>query len=483
MNIKRLILMNTADFRFRQHPSDYEFSSFSHLGLRTLQAALRQNGFQQTKIFPANRRVVRDVVENKTGIINGLKDLGAGERGTAIGISTTSDDYFKLPTLSAMIKKAFPGSFLIAGGPHFRREKTDQILSPIEVALQTNLADAVVAGHGQPLVDFITKNEATAGFYQLEPNSYKLSGSGYGRYPQLPAPPYIFEKQERALSSILDFNCFNNCGFCSVPSGGNFRFSEEASILGLRQASERLQPAQLALNDPNAYTPENYSYYFQIISEVRKELPRLAIVTANLDPSNLTLAAHREKLQDFFEKNLFWSYFLGRDSILAEDASLIETKHRGKIKDQEQLDQEGTALKAFINAVKLFSPRLAENPPRHFIISYIISPLQSKNSLMAMAEEMEELAALSDRHLTVAVRFSPLIPYPGTNVRAKLLDLLRNPYDYSLLNGFRNPWKEEIGPGYELIERLQEVYWQDGEPTTSPPVIAQNLRGLINKIY
>jgi len=455
-NVRKVILINCGGFLLRRGFIKPRFSDSSeHIGLTTIDNALRQNGFSNTCLFPKNGGAVIDFNGNQREIVNTLRKMRANETGTVFGLSTTSADYPIFIELSKLVRQEFPRAQIIAGGPHFVREKIEGVRDPIEVALEENLADAVVAGHADPFVEFVTKHHGQRekvddpGFYLWDPAAKKVHGHGYGKFPQLEEVPYIFNPGYGRVSTTWDDTCHNRCGFCTIPASRSPLFPERTVIRTFQGLMPQVViPAILSLHDSNPFEPERFDYYRTIFEHLPRfnYLPRKEIF---IDPSLLVDANYQKKLIDFFDLHSFWSFFIGREVVSEHSSRLIGSNYRGKAKDQFQLDSEREALKQFVAALKRLSP------PHRLVLSYILTPFETADSASAVADEIEAFQKLIDDKVNILFYPFPLMPYPGTKLRRKLLDKIADPEDYAKLDMVLNPWKKEIGRSHTFFDYVE----------------------------
>lgn len=455
-DVKKVILINCGGFLLRRGIIKPRFSDNSeHIGLATIDNALRQNGFSNTRLFPKNGGAVIAFTENRGDIVNTLRAMAANEPGTVFGLSTTSGDYPLFIELSKLVRQEFPRAQIIAGGTHFVREKINGVRDPIEVALEENLADAVVAGHADPFVELVTQHHGqrekvdAPGFYLWDPSAKKVHGHSYGKFPQLEEVPYIFNPGYSRVSTMWDDICHNRCGFCTIPKGRSPLFSARTVVKTFQGLMPQVViPAVLSLHDSNPFEPERFDYYRTIF----EHLPRFGYLPrkeAFIDPSLLVDADYQNKLIDFFDIHSFWSFFIGREVVSEHNSRLIGSNYRGKAKNQVQLDSEREALKQFIAALKRLSP------PHRLVLSYILTPFETTDSASAIADEIEMFQKLGDDKVSLLFYPFPLMPYPGTKLRRKLLDKIADPEDYAKLDMVLNPWKKGIGRSHTFFDYVE----------------------------
>ena len=489
MSVNRVILINAGNFN-GYHARDaksihgkhiFEMGRFheteQNLGLSAILFALRQNGFSQTHIFPNHTQIINlNSQKNRDGIIRGLKSLGADGNGTVIGISTTSQDYPAFHSLSRIVRESFPDATIVAGGPHFVKEEVGDFRDPVEFALQEGSIHAVVVGHAQPFVDFITKYQGKTedmdipGFYSWDPASRKVHGHGYGRFPQLNEVPYVreFDPSGKILTTsvIWDDTCANRCDFCSIPKSPSPLFPAETVIRSFPAMFEQM-PHFLRLHDSNPFEPRKFGYYATILDKLdvdfaRQERSVPPSKFTFLEPSLLLQDDYMDKLLILFQRSLFWQFSFGRDAVTEANAGAVGVNYRGKAKSQAQLDNEFEALKKFIMAMK----EIARKPfPMEFLgstsflikISYLLTPFETKESAAALLREMEFFQGLSDDGVRIETPLFPLLPYPGTRLRKNLLAHIFDPEDYKGLHRFANPWRQEIGPSYWFFQNAKDA--------------------------
>ena len=121
------------------------------------------------------------------------------------------------------------------------------------------------------------------------------------------------------------------------------------------------------------------------------------------------------------------------------------------------MDAEKIALEKFIGVLKFWRSS-KEYPPVQFPssikLSYIVSPFETEESMVALLDEAEWLCGLSDERVMVNVDVRPLMPFPGTPIRKDHVDFLVDPERLNLVNPHSNPWSERLGLPAALIDSM-----------------------------
>ncbi len=449
--VDSVILTSTGDYDFAcERPA--EDAAGGNLGLIAIDHALEDAGFDPEKISTIYRGKKRrpHLDTERTRIVEGMRALGAGEKGAVIGISTTTDEYFRFAPLAKLLRMAFPDATLIAGGAHFVRERIGGFADPVETALMMGLVDAVVVGHAQPFVDLVVKHggrieEVDApGFYRLDPVSKRVTGRGKGKFPDLNKLTLLYDPVSMGIRTMLADGCRNGCNFCTVAGRPVALFDPEIVVRDLSAALLEHQDFRISLYDSNPLEPALRNFYrsvFLALDETNQSRK-----FAYIDPATL---AH-----DFLESlntisfGTIWSFNAGRDAVTEKQARAIGTRYKGKYKDQRMLDAEKKALIEFIDAMKMLKKLYPEEPPFGLMLSYIVTPFETRQSAMAMYEEMREFLALADKSIVFRFAVHALRPYPGTTLRNKYSSVIdMEEFNFRLDLGDRiSPWKKGAAP-------------------------------------
>lgn len=462
VGISNVVLTSTAYFQLASHPLNqlYRTPNEVSLGLVTINRALRERGFSRTTIFAPFDKPP-DIETEEKQVIDGFKLSGADEKGAVIGISTFTDEQYKFEPLSRLLRAAFPGARIIAGGQHFVREKINGFADTVETVLAQGLADAVQVGHAEGFVDFVTGHNgkvepgALRGFYALDPDSGRVLGSGKGRFPALSNVPYYFDANTKSIDVLLQDSCPNRCEFCSAPLNPRHRFKAALAAAGLAHAFAAFAPHVMELNDPDPFEEKDFDYYDEIFDALDRASPTLKSVYLN--PASLVSDEHRARLVDFFIRHSTFMFHLGRDVVVEENARHIGSRYHGRVKTQSDLDAEGEAIMAFVRAMKAAYPLL--HPQLSLAISYIITPFETAETFSAMIDDLVKLSSLIGEKLQINFGLFPLMPYPGTKVREKFIDrIVPGEFDFLLRkDGAILPWKKGMGPNISFVSNGKGV--------------------------
>jgi len=134
--------------------------------LRLIQEALKESGYETVLLYPANPiSSVSAVFGGLNRMVDDLEAKLKNEWNIVFGFSVYTGTYWVFQEIAKLIKKKFPFSTIVAGGPHFARESifdSDGVrcLDSVEVALsetheERQITDFVVVGDAQPFIDFI----------------------------------------------------------------------------------------------------------------------------------------------------------------------------------------------------------------------------------------------------------------------------------------------------------------------------------------
>jgi hypothetical protein len=422
----------------------------------TIHYGLREAGFQRVSVFRSPPNGAPDLEHDERDIVDAFRVMGAAERGAVIGLSTTSDEAYKFPVLSRLLRKTFPDAQIIAGGVHFYRDRIEGHDDFVATALLQGLADAVQVGHAQGFIDLIAKHHGdrervnAPGFYQLAGRSQQLVGSGVGRYPLLASIPHDYDHAGRQLSVMLKDVCRNRCDFCTAALGTSPIFSPEVAIEGLRQLLDRYRPVRFRLLDSNPFDAHDMDYYAEIFEAMDRERETLKAVFLN--PGLLVARDDRTRLLKFFRKHRVIRFFSGRDAVVESSARAMGSRYHGRLKSQTQLDAEGDALVDFLWRIKAHDAAA----PQSLIASYIVTPFETARSAQAILDDIDALAVLVDEKLSVNAGPFPLMPYPGTalrRARSSHIDLAEHEF-HKTTNGTIAPWKRDAGPSIPLMMDL-----------------------------
>lgn len=453
--VSRVVLASTSQFALAQHELSVP-SSPSHLGLMSIQYGLREAGFRGTSIFHASEGKALDLITDERLVVDAFKRLGAAEKGAVIGLSTTSDEAFKFPILSRLMRRAFPGAQIVAGGVHFYRDRIEGHDDFVASTLLKGLADAVQVGHAQGFIDLIARHKGrreevqSPGFYQLSAPSGSVAGKGVGKFPKLASIPHDYDHDERVLSVMLKDTCKNRCDFCTAALGTAPSFSPAVAIEGLCQLLDRYRPVRFRLLDSNPFDGRDMDYYAEVFEAMDRT--RSTLKAVYLNPGLLTTADDRTRLLRFFRKHSVVHFFAGRDAVMENSAQAMGSRYHGQRKNQKQLDAEADGL--FDVLCRLRS--VPSGNPINLITSYIVTPFETAESAQAIMDDIDALAVLVCDELRVSAGPFPLMPYPGSALRrlyTDRIDLGEHEF-HKTSQGTISPWKAHAGPSIPLMMEL-----------------------------
>lgn len=186
MRIKRILLLDPPFFRFLN-----ENQSSPPLGLTYLASALINSGFNDVVVYNAdfdhsrglkecnkaffeevnNFDLYKERIQNVSDpIYEEVLSTIAGYKPDLIGISIRTAKFFISETLIKLVKKNFPDTIIIAGGPH-------PTIEPEHVLLRTK-ADFVIRGEGEYILPELVRriNYQENNLLGLEGLSYRKNG-------------------------------------------------------------------------------------------------------------------------------------------------------------------------------------------------------------------------------------------------------------------------------------------------------------------
>lgn len=458
--VSNVVLTATNQFVLASHPINMPADPGS-LGLVTIDHALWEHGFMRTAIFRPDARSIPDIERDARTIAEEFKALGAAERGAIIGISTTTDEYFKFEPLAQLFRKAFPDATIVAGGSHFLRDDIDGYANTLEVALRSGLVDLVQVGHASGFVDLVTKHNGDPsrvegeGLYHLDPSSGDIIGSGVGRYPDLNQVPIEYDPATKVAYMILRNACPHNCNFCVSVADMAPRFSADTVIESLRQFFMTHDVDALYLEDSNPLERGDLDYYEGIFAAADRMKPTDKKVF--LSPGQLVDREYMEgDLLRALVRYRVQTIFMGRDVVTEEIAGKIGRRYRGMVKTQERLDDELTAFKDFVGRMGDMTVEAAWPVPTRIILSYIMTPFETRESVAALMEETEELARLISRRMKISSIAPPLMPYPGSKLRRQMSGSIHmDAFDFrNVRDDTFIPWRRGAGTSLGMMSDL-----------------------------
>lgn len=456
----RIILVNARGARSHI----FIEAALAQLGFDVLGQGLEARGLEPPRLFPPGLLAAFpprfwDAAE----LLAWLRPLASPEgEGSVFGLSTNTDDYAKFAGLCRLVAAAFPQALRVGGGPHFQREQLCQdgqpVPDPVEAALREGLVQAAVCGHGAPFVALASQLargqasfregrlrfevEPPQGLYYLE--GEEVRGQGRGGYPELARVPLAMESPGRA-SVLVNDTCANRCDFCSVlRDTPRLPLEAAADSLARRVAEEGL--AHLNFVDSNPLEGKKFALYDALLGAVGNPTKSLFI-----DPS--LIMEHGEGLLEFMARHRVSELFTGREVVAEAVAEQAGVRHQGRIKRQEQLDAEAEALRGLIAGLGRLAPPAGS--PWSVLVSYIITPFETRETATALIREMAALQAATDERVEVIPQFSFLCPYPGTRLRERFIAAIEEPGNYLNYSCMTNVWSYSLGRGAHLIDALR----------------------------
>ncbi len=474
--VSNVILTATNQFRLSSHKPDF-YGSYGRLNLNTVAAGLTHAGFNRIAFTaPEGIGYSPDLERDKGSILDGFARLGAGEDGAVIGISTTTEEFYKYRAIARMLKERFPDARIIGGGWHFVREKFDgneDYRDPVEDVLLAGDTDAVVVGDAQPFVDFVVKHGGSRGeveapgFYQLDSSSGEILGRGSGGYPALGEFPYDYRAGTDYMTILLSNVCRNACDYCAGVKTHRPLFSTDMVVGGMRKVIGEHGVELIKFYDPNMFDPASIGYYEEVFARLDKGRPIRK--HTYLDPAVLLSEEHKERVARMLTKSMILYLFAGRDQVTEEGARILGRRHHGRLKDQRMLDAERDALKDLVGRAQEAHRRDGNAPERLLTLSYIVTHMETMETALAAYEDMMTFLAMDRPGIRIHIEISPLMPYPGTRVRKRYSDAI----DLADFEFFRNagdrltPWKRDAGPGVELMRRAAFLHRASGAEKTA----------------
>jgi hypothetical protein len=432
------------------------------LGLRTIASALSAQGFDRTSILLPSPKGPLDIERDQAKIVDAFRGKGAAEEGAVIGISVLSEHYYLFRPLSRLLAKAFPGAQIVAGGPHFARERVEEgFADSVELALRDGLAHAIQAGRSDTFTDFVVRHGGRRdevegpGFYRLDDSTNEVVGHGVGRHPRLGRLPYDIIESHMGVRVLLGDTCSNRCDFCSAPKSSRPFYGVPQIVRDLVQIFKAHVTGALLLYDPNPIDRRRFDFYDEVFL-ASDAFAQRTIKGIYIDPASLIATDHYERVLRMVQRSVVWHMFAGRETVLEKSARAVGTRFEGRPKDQAMLDAEREALTRFIVASKGFHRRLARGMPREFTVSYMVSPFDTRESAMAIYDDIRHFLALEDASTRIKFNMCPLMPYPGTKLRRRyrrLIEMERMNFQSDTGDSL-TPWKRDAGPGSVLMRNV-----------------------------
>lgn len=466
--VSNVVLTATNHFELASHSINIPPDQ-GNLGLVTIDYALWEGGFRNSMIFGPDPHDIPDIEKNEGVIVDEFARMGAAEKGAIIGISTTTDEYFKFVPLARLLRKAFPDAQIIAGGSHFLKDDIDGYLNTYEVALRSGFIDGVQVGHAQAFVDLITRHNGNwdkvegGGLYRLDPSSGDVIGSGVGVYPEVDSVPIEYDARTKIAYLMLRNACPHNCTFCVSVADMAPKFPEDVAIRSLGQFLTMHETVGLYLEDSNPFERRDLEYYENVFRAVDKIKPMRKKIF--LSPGLLADRDYmmRDLLRVFMLHQVS-TIFIGRDVVTEEVARKIGRQHRGKIKTQERLDDEHEAFKEFIGHIKGIGREVGQRLPMEIVLSYITTPFETRESVTVSMRQTAELVPLLGDGVKISSTAPSLMPYPGSELRRQLADSIHmDAFDFrNLRDGTVIPWKRDAGPSIGMMSDLLYLHDRGG---------------------
>lgn len=207
-------------------------------------------------------------------------------------------------------------------------------------------------------------------------------------------------------------------------------------------------------------------------------------MTTMLDPSILT---SEKGLDLFYEiiKNSFFGFFFGVERVPDEVARKIGARLKRKTRSPQQIAAEKQRLRILISEqlpeIKSHIVRQTGLDGFYFNVSIasIVTPFETKQTALALAEEMLGFYGLRGDAVRVNIKLFPLAPYPGTAVRKRLVGegLVADPENFHTFgNNFCN-WTPSLGLGRRLIDEFA-LYLTHNEVLIKEALVRPNGRSL-----
>jgi len=475
----------------------YIDAASSLVGFDVIAQALREEGLPAPALFPERLTAAFPPAHfNEEELAQALMGVASGASNLVFAVSTTTDDYSKFAALCRLIARRFPNALRVGGGPHFQRESLTQsgapLKDPVETALTDGLIHAAVCGHAKPFASFVRmlargkarvekgrlnlSGEPPAGLYWLEGN--EVMGHGAGRYPRLSDVPLALDSLAGSFGPraniLVNDTCSNRCDFCSVLRSSP-RFEESPATESLASKAAEMGLAHINFVDSNPLEGRKLAFYRGLLSGLRaKKLdPTKSLF---VDPS--LIASYGEELLAFMEEHRVSELFTGREVVTAEVAEKIGVRYQGKLKGAERIAQEKLGLERLIHALK-------ERPGPggqvwSVLISYILTPFETGESALATIEEMAAFQAMSGPNVEVICQFTLLCPYPGTKLRARMVEAIEGPDNYLNYSCMSNVWKYELG---RAVHFLDAVRFHAKFQLYSPQVIYRSMKEQAERVF
>ncbi len=342
-----------------------------------------------------------------------------------------------------------PPVMIVGGGPFFVREQLVRqgrfFPDSIEAALREKVGqdaariyDGIVCGGLGALLQLLEharSGDLEIGHGRVVPRAlpsgyYCLDGSdvsGAGRSPVTPlgAPPFYHVPRRSSFDAMVMFSnsCPNGCDYCATGERMRFTGAEVSqSVRGFRNriVSRESEGAMrrmghLRLLDPNPLGPCAREHTFDCLERIRSALgfaPRLHCFQdshAFLEPDQVSADIEALNIKRLF---------VGREAVCEPGLGFMGRKHLGRARPAEAVAQEKAGLEAVVRQQQKARKSL------RLLLSYILTPVETKESLIRTFRDMVSFRDLSGGTVRVGVQWALLWPSPGTRVIRDQTDLL-----------------------------------------------------------
>ncbi len=408
--------------------------------------AMRSAGFVFEKDFDiAPRGIItgRFDEECALGLARKTYDMLEKTKLNVVGISSYTSSQDISVRVAAMLKKRAIQEgvplMIIGGGPFFVREELrqgrrkfpDSIEASLGLMVNNELTesvyDGIVYGGFQPFIDVmkgqvrdgknaLVPEKLPKGYYYLDLKKADVVGEGKAEMPFMRVAPFLVRQYKSGSYSahvMFSNNCSNGCDFCST--GSRFRFDKgqlERGIdltMRIRGKKTARKISHIRLLEPNPFSACNETRTREGMEIIYKQLGRKPSLDTYIDSALFVNPKRVLRLANEFDMCVMYT---GRDAISEPGLSFIGTRANGRIKTQEMLDEEKIGMIDVINRLG----RARRKTKIDFCISYIISPVETRESLCAMFDEAAAFKKMSNGQVNVDPSWRLLWPFPGTQV-------------------------------------------------------------------
>jgi hypothetical protein len=355
---------------------------------------------------------------------------------------------------------------IVAGGPFFVRESglghAGVIPDSIEATLSwepedgrrcpydgvvyggftalIELIGAVQAGEVKPQAGRLVPREAPEGYYHR--NGAEIRGRGRSAATAVAVPPAFIAERRHGYDATLMFStrCPNGCDYCSIGERHRFQASEigravqELKVGSLEATSPHVRErfGYLKLLDPNPFADSNARHSAACFEEIRSGLGFAPKVHCYYDTHAFTKP---DRLLEELERFNIRRVFVGREAIGEPGLSFIGRRFGGRLRTETMIEEEKAGLEAVIRK------RRESGEELRLAISYILSPVETPESLRSILSDMEGFIALSGGCVRVHVQWEMLWPNPGTRVLKKYRALVTDDVYFAMSAG--EVWRPE----------------------------------------